>query len=219
MTLNLNDFMSEIRSTGIQKASRYLVEITPPKGLNLQGTLLSAATDLLGAAGPIIGIVNSFAATGRTRQLGLRCAAAQFPGIQLMTKDDIQRYGVGPVDKTVHNALFSDFNGQFILDSQGLVLDFFYKWQQLCINTDSSDTMDTIKQGAAPYEVTYKDDYSSFVKITQYNERGKKVISCTAQKAFPLSVGDIQHGWDQVDSVSYLPVTFSYRDHKITKHI
>jgi hypothetical protein len=217
MPLNLDDFMGEIRSHGIQKTTRFLVEVNPPQGLNLRGPILGAVTDLLGSSVPI-GIFNDLLNTGRTRQLGLRCSAATFPGIQLMTKDDVVRYGMGPVDKTVHHALFSDITCQFILDREGLVQDFFYKWQQSIINTDSSDTMTTEKNGASPYEVTYKDDYVSMFKITQYDERGKRVVTCSAQKAFPAVVGDVQMSWDSSGAIAILPVTFSYRDHVIRKY-
>lgn len=218
MPLNLNDFTSEIRSKGTQKASRFLVMLSPPSGLNINGTLINAAADLLGIGAGPVGILNSVMSTARTRQLALRCSNAVFPGIQLMTKDDITRYGMGPVDTTVHNAMFTNIQCAFIVDREGLIQDFFYKWQRLAVNSDSSDTMTQKTQGASPYEVSYKHDYVSKIDISKYDDRGKKRISCVAHQAFPVSVGEIGLGWDQSNSTAILPVTFSYRDHKVTTH-
>jgi hypothetical protein len=205
MPLNLQDFMSEVRHLGIQRANRFRVEMDPPRNLAIGGTGLS-------------GLVGGFLGTGRTRQLSLRCQTANFPGVQLMTKDDVLRYGHGPVDKTVHNALFGDITCVFVVDGKGLIQDFFYKWQKAIVNFDSSDSMTSQTNGATPYEVTYKDDYTTLLTIDQLNEKNQRVVTCIAQKAFPVSVGDMFFSWEANDQVQLLPVTFSYRDHKLINY-
>lgn len=201
MPLNLQDFMTEVRSLGIQRANRFRVELDSPQSMSLGGFL------------------GSFASMGRSRQISLRCQGANFPGIQLMTKDDVLRYGYGPVDKTVHGALFGDITCFFLVDGKGLIQDYFHKWQKACINFDSSEGIDSQDDnGAAAYEVAYKDDYTTTLEITQLDERNKKVIKCIAQKAFPISVGDMVLSWDANDQALLLPVTFSYRDHKLINY-
>jgi hypothetical protein len=204
MALKLQDFMSEIRSLGVQRSNRFRFEMDPPPTLQLGGT-------------SILSFLGDLAETGRSRQLSLRCQTVTFPGLSLMTKDDVLRYGYGPVDKTAHGALFGDINVFFVADGKGLIQEFFNKWQMSVVNFDSSESMSQERQGAAPYEVSYKDDYVTTIDISQLDERNRTNFKLTAQKAFPIVVGDLQFSADAIDQVQLLPVTFSYRDHRIRR--
>lgn len=203
MALKLDDFMTEIRTQGIQHANRFQVAFDPPHNLAIGGNGLK-------------GFLGSFGGAARSRQVTLRCRSVNFPGVTLMTKDDIIRYGYGPVDKTVHNALFGDITCNFIVDGKGLLQDYFNKWQMSIVNYDSSDTMDTVTHSASPYEVSYKDDYVTKITISQFDEKNNITATCIAQKAFPVAVGDLLFSWDANDEIIMLPVTFSYRDFKMT---
>ncbi len=205
MSLKLNDFMAEVRALGVQKANRFRFEMDPPPALQLGGRGLLA-------------LAGDFMETGRSRQIMLRCQSANFPGVHLMTKDDIQRYGMGPIDHAVHGAMFGDISAMFIVDGKGLIQDFFHKWQRAAVNFDSSEGMEEETRGATPYEVSYKDDYVSTIMLTQLDERDKKVVKLTAQKVFPAHVGDLSFAWDANDQVQVLPVTFAYRDHKLKNY-
>lgn len=204
MALKLNDFMSEIRSLGVQRPTRYRFDMEPPSTMQLGGS------GLLGFAGDFLGMA-------RTRQLSLRCYSVGFPGVTLMTKDDILRYGYGPVDKTAHGAMFSDIGVSFIADRDGTLQQFFHKWQRSVVNFDSEDGMDNDYQGAASYEVEYKDKYTSLIEIHQMDEQNKTMLSLKAWQAFPIHVGDVVLQADANDQFLILPVTFSYRDHKIKR--
>lgn len=213
MALNIDEFQAEISQRGVQHSNRFSVTFNPPS--NLRGPV-DSISDIIAKIGGVVGNnALPFSMTG-TRQLSLRCVAAVFPGIHLMTKDDIRRYGYGPVDKTVHGAQFGDIECGFILDSYGVVYDLLNSWQRLAIDSDSSNGMGSSK-GRSPYEVGYKDSYATEMKITQYKTNNRPTLECTAQKAFPITVGQIQHSWGETNNMAVLPVTFSYRDHKIKR--
>lgn len=215
MALHLHDFMTEIRSQGIQHSNRFQVDFAPPKSLETR-TITKPRKGILG---DLLNKPFDLLEIGQSRQLTLRCRSANFPGVTLMTKDDILRYGHGPVDKTVHNALFSNIQCMFIVDGKGQIQRFFNKWQMSIVNFDSSKTMTTVTHGATPYEVSYKDDYTTELHIKQLDEKNNTTVTCTAQKAFPIAVGDLQFGADQNDQIIMLPVTFSYRDHTINQSL
>ena len=199
MTISLNSFSAEIRTKGVQPLNRFLVEFQPPKN-----ELVATASE------PKI--------ISNTTQMILRCAAVSFPGVILMVKDDIVRYGHGPVDKTVHNALYTDIQCAFILDGDGVVYDFFHRWQRSIAYADSSIPMSSTQTGRTPYEVAYKDDYVTTLNVTQFAVTGQPVMTAIAQKAFPLNVGEQILAWEGGNAISVLPVTFTYRDHKIIKY-
>jgi hypothetical protein len=215
MVLSIKDFHTEMRSLGVQRSNRFLVDIGVPRSLDVTGSLMSLIGNPGGLLGTIADGVGSLVSISEERQMSLRCTNASFPGMQAMTKDDILRYGRGPVDKTVHNMLFSDIHCSFVVDAKGIIQNHFYRWMQSMVNTDSSGSMNSSVKGALPYEVSYKDDYITRMKITQLNNRNRPVIECQAHKVFPVSVGELQFGWEQTDQIVTLPVTFSYRDHKI----
>jgi hypothetical protein len=217
MPLNIKDFQGEIRGLGIQRTNRFIANIGVPPSLDISGNLLSFLKKPGRILGKIADTVGSLASVAEERQLSLRCTSASFPGMNLIVKDDIVRYGRGPIDKTAHNVLFSDIHCTFIVDGRGIIQNYFYKWMQSIVNSDSSGSMNTASHGALPYEVTYKDDYTTRLLITQLNDRNDGVLECQAHKVFPIAVGDIQLGWEQNDQIIMLPVTFSYRDHKIVK--
>jgi hypothetical protein len=68
--------------------------------------------------------------------------------------------------------------------------------------------------GAAPFEVAYKDDYATRIEIIAYNQAANEFIKYTLEEAYPINVGDVQMGWADTDSIARLPVTFNYRTWK-----
>lgn len=181
-SLNLRAFISEIRRNGIQHANRYSVQFQLPQGI-----------------------------ADAERILKLRAFSASLPGKSMMTKDDIFRYGYGPVDTVPYNSQHGPIPISFILDDKGIVLSTIHKWYDAIVDSDSSQGM------KGKYEVAYKDDYAVDLQIQQYDTTGDKTLVCDLYRAFPLVIGDVAVGWDQGNALSILPVTFAYRDYKITK--
>lgn len=214
MAFSIHQFRTEIGRRGIQHSNRFLCQFSPPSGINSK---FNNYLSLIGNPFPGLNGINLN--LDSARQVAIRCTRMTWPGIQLMVKDDIRRYGMGPVDKTVHNALFNDIQTGFILDNNGEIVELFDKWQKLASGADSSRPMTTDQSGTVPYEIEYKDNYVTELRGTMFRETGLESITVVAQKAFPIFVGEIQMGWDQSDQVAILPVTWSYRDHRIERGI
>ncbi len=115
--LDLYDFQREIVHNGVLESSKFFVRIDP--------------TETLPPAGDV----------QLLRALSLRAINAKFPGIHMMTKDDISRYGYGPIEKAPYNAQFSDSGLSFIVDVRGKVYSFWYKWLKYIVACDSSESM------------------------------------------------------------------------------
>jgi hypothetical protein len=181
---SLKEFQAEIRKNGVQHLNRFVVSIAPPLTLK---------------------VVNP-------KTLKLRCFASELPGKQLMTKNDILRYGRGPVETIPYGTQFSPVPLSFILDDKGLVLQMFHQWFTSINDSDSS------KGVRGKYDVAYKDEYAADVMIDQQDVTGKRTFQCSLFKAFPLSLGSVSVAWDQNNSIAVLPVTFAYTDYS-TKRI
>jgi hypothetical protein len=180
---NINKFRSELRSGGIQHTNRYGVGFVLPEAL-----------------------------TGSAKLLQLRCMNVVVPGKILMTKDDVLRYGRGPIDTVAYGTQYTPVSMGMILDDKGEVLDLMQRWMLLINNADSvDDTPDN------SYEVEYRDNYVTSVEIRQYNVKQAITTAYFLNKAFPLSLGDIATGWDQNNQAAILPVTFAYRDYQTRK--
>lgn len=180
---NIRAFRSEIRSGGIQQTNRYGVAFELPVKL-----------------------------TGSAKLLQLRCANTTVPGKTLMTKDDVLRYGRGPIDIVPYGTQFTPITLGLILDDKGEVLDIIHRWMILINNADSvEDTPDN------SYEVEYRDNYVSNMEIRQFNVNNVNTASYFLTKVWPLSIGDISAGWDQNNQAVILPVTFVYRDYQMRK--
>jgi hypothetical protein len=202
--LDLYDFQREIDHNGVLSHNKFFVRIDP-------NTNLTPANDV-----------------NMLRTLSLRATSASFPGIHLMTKDDITRYGYGPVEKTPYNAQFSDANISFIVDVRGKVYSFWYKWLRFIVACDSSDSMfrtigdpsvgGPIDTTSGPYEAAYKDDYVADITISPTSELHNKSMDCILYRAHPIAIHEIQLDASAQNSPVLLQIALAYRDHKIVNH-
>lgn len=208
MALDLYDFQAEVRHRGVLSTNKFNVRIDPSKDLP-------------------IGDAETL------RSLSLRAVNANFPGIQLMLKDNVLRYGYGPTEKTPHNVLFSDTGLTFLVDARSRVYHFWYRWLKYIVNFDSSSSMfeDNIDpsgvnedgqldlSGAgSKYEVAYKDEYIADVTISPTSDLHNKSMSCILHRAYPIAIQEIPLDASAQNSPVVLHVTMAYRDHKIVNH-
>lgn len=201
--LDLYDFQREIDHNGVLSHNKFFVRIDPTADLPV-------GTD-----------------PKMLRALAVRAIGATFPGMQLMTQDTL-RYGYGPVEKSPHNALFSDAQIQLLVDTRGLVYDFWYKWLRYIVTADSSQSMfkalgdpsvaGPATAGSGPYEVEYKDSYIADITISPTSELHNKSMDCILYRAFPYHIQEIQLDASAQNSPVILSIALAYRDHKIINH-
>lgn len=197
---NINAFRAEMRRNTVLNTHSYLVQFSP----------FSVNSKLNEYMEP------------DARNLILRCDSAILPGIDLLTNDNIRRYGYGPVESAAHGIQFGQARFTWIVDSRAKVISFFNDWMSSIVNFDSRggnliSVESDFRDEFYPYEVGYKDDYAnSNLKIFVYDSRHDTVAEYQLFDVFPQRIEDVPLSWSDSDSIIRLSVQMAYTDMKIT---
>lgn len=197
---NLNHFKAEIKQQTVINTHSYLVQFAPFSVNSPLGDYIDPSS----------------------RQLVMRCDSAILPGIDLLTNDNVRRYGYGPVESVAHGVQFGQARFTWIVDRKARVISLFNDWMNSIVNFDSSGgqtmNVDTgLRENFLPYEVGYKDDYAnSNMIIFVYDSKNDTVAQYQLFDVFPQRVEDIPLSWSDTDSVVRLSVQMAYTDMKIT---
>lgn len=179
-------FMAQIRKKGVGKRNLFNVFVGAP--------LMLAGTD-------------------KELNLQLFAESVNLPGVNFATSD-IRRYGIGPTEKKPYAPIFTDITVTFIADGSGDIHKFFYKWMKGIIFFDSplAGSAGSTSQigGLSPYEVNFKDQYRSDLRIYTYNEQNDKIIEVVLYGAYPTAISDIPLSWSDNDQMMTISVTFTY---------
>ena len=187
---SIKNFREEIQKNGILQDNRYLVTFNPPEYLKRE----------------------------KTDQLTLRCETAQIPGVAFATIEGPPRIGYGPVESNPYGVIFDDVTFTFLLDSEAKIHELFYKWMSSIVNYESQGQA-SLKEargpvsGMKPFELGYKDKYSTDIDISVYNSNNKKVMEVKLYRAFPKALPTFDTAWQSANSPIKLPVRFAYTDY------
>ena len=190
MAFNVNEMLGTINANGgISRASKFMVNITPPASMGL--------------ANP---------------DLTFFCEAAQLPGL-IFQADDVKMSGYGNSEKRPHNISFTDMPLTFFNDTDGNVLKFFHKWFQTVYNFNSGDNPLGTTQDLPINTFAYPKDYWGTITINHYDDvqasegsdSPPTVVSYTLYQAFPISLQDVQVSWDATDTLVRIPLSFAYK--------
>lgn len=132
---------------------------------------------------------------------------ASLPGIGLQT-EEIQHNGYGITEKRPTNMLFDSLSMAIHVDGKLNVVDFFHSWFKL-INGFGLDAESSTRDKFA-----YPEEYWSTVTITKYDLSGKAVRKWELHQAFPLTLSAVEVSWETTNTVTRLPVTFTYHSWK-----
>lgn len=180
-----------IRKYGIEKPSLTYVGFPPPASIASKLTDARSIVD---------------------RLISLRAERVSTPGIQLATAN-VKRYGVGPIEKIPHSAAFGDLTISFIGDARGVIHQFFYAWMRGIVGfhdvPNGGGALDAMYE-RYPYEVGYRKDYSVPIQVITYDEIQEEIGTITLTNAYPIAIGEIQRGWDNINDLVRIPVTFTY---------
>lgn len=180
------NFLSEIRKSSFARTSYFEVGISPPKIL-----------------------------TGdkQFNTLHLYADSVNLPGLMLATSET-RRYGFGPIEKKPYAPIFSDITVSFLVDGQGEIYKFFYKWLNGIVSSDNQiGSNSTSQNGLAPFEVEFKDDYKCQLTISTFDEAGNSVLNSHLIDAIPIGITDAPLSWGDTDQVMKMQVTFTYFQH------
>jgi hypothetical protein len=191
---NLDSFISEINNSGIVNPNRYLATFAPFRNIS---------SDLS----------NVFSAVNQN--LTLRCNSAILPGSALLT-NNIRRYGYGPIEKSPYDIQFTSVRLSWIVDQKGGIFNFFNRWNNSIVNFRSKggSNMTTVdSNGMSPYEIAYKDDYTSpSLTLHVYDTENNTIVKYIMYDVYPAIVEDIPLSWDSNNQMVILNIQFNYID-------
>lgn len=187
---NIDNFTSDIRTRGIVRTNSFLAYIIPPAGLQ------DVYKD--------------------TKNFIIRCDSASIPSASFLNYE-LYRYGFGVQESAPYSVQFEPINLSFIMDSQAEIYTFFYQWMNTIVNYNTKEGINKPIQspGHKPYEVGYKDNYATNVRVAVFNEKAQNILEITLNDAFPMSISEIQMNWSADNEIVRINVPMYYRDFTI----
>jgi len=186
-----------IRKWGIEKPSLTYIGISAPK---IFTDNINTRQAVVPDAGAIL-----------DKLVTLRAERVNQPGVQLMTSS-VRRHGVGPLEKKPFSAGFNDVSISFIGDARGVIHQFFYVWMNSIIGfgnmPHAGAGVDSFY--GKPFELSYRDSYKTTIDIVTYDEIQKKIGVIKLYNAYPISLGEIQRDWSNINDLVRIPITFTY---------
>ncbi len=186
-SFNISNFIADIRTRGVVRSHSFMVNIVPPKILQDKWS--------------------------DTRNILIRCDSATLPAANFQM-GELYRHGYGPQESSPHNVQFEPVNLTYILDAQAEIYTFWYTWMNGIMNFNRSKNFNTADaKGKLPYEMAYKDDYATEIKILVYNESADAIIQTSLLEAFPMGLPEINLNWSSTDEIIRQNIPISYRDY------
>ena len=194
---NLENFKSYLAKTGTLPTNRFAIEIPVPK------VLFGAEVVVNNKKRPIPGF---------TEDLQFRAESITAPGVTLdMT--NVNRYGIGPIQKFPFNANFTPVSITFLADKDSLVWIFFYNWLNNIFSyshDDANPSADFLR-----YRANYMVDYVVDPKIHIYDYDGVLSTSIQLIDAYPISMNEVNLSWSDNNQLMRITVSFAYRHWRI----
>lgn len=153
---------------------------------------------------------NGIADLDQIQDLSFMCESASIPGIAYQT-DDIRASGYGNIEKRPYATIYQDVTLNFFCDNNGSVISFMHKWLQSVFNFNDSASQDSVTNSGLPSNTfAYPKDYFGIIELVQYGETEEEIFSVSLQEAYPINIGEINVDWNSQDTLTKIPVTFTY---------
>lgn len=138
----------------------------------------------------------------------IRTNSVNLPGVNLGV-DEIKHKGYGLGERRPLSVGYEDVTLTLIADASGEINNFLHDWMELIHPTDDE------RVGTDSVEFfEYPNEYYGGLEIYMYNMAGGKHTTFTLTNPFPVSIGGVQMGWENVDSLMMIPVSFAFRGFK-----
>ena len=181
MAFNIQEFQSQVTSSGYAETSTFIVDITPPP------TLIGGEVD---------GIFRFY------------CRSVGLPEFDIQVADvPIQGFGA-PTKKPIGRT-FPIIPATFLVDKNHSMLGFFHRWSQLVSNYDRSAGPLGSAFGMTPFEINYKSEYQGTMSIVVFNRQAGTTYVYELGGVFPQNVGSVDMAWDS-ENLMLLPVGFAF---------
>ena len=203
-SFDIDTVRSSIRNEGTLPKHSFLVTMSPFGGDQAASRILNRY------------LVGGPAAT----EMVMRCDSATLPAPTAF-KDEVRRYGYGPVEEVAYGMQFGDFMLSFLVDRFGTQVKFFDDWMNLITNYESKGgslmTQASDRSGMKPYEVGYKDDYANRqMTVTVYDRSANQVMIYELYDVFPTSVNTSDVNWADTDQLVHHTIRFAYTDYTLS---
>ena len=195
MAFNVNEFLASLDQNGVVENNKFNIQFAMPPILN-GTTITSSSND-----------PTTLTSTGDAAQLVLvRGCGARIPDALIQTID-INRYGIGVLEKMPYNVGFTETELTFIVDKDGIVFNLFYAWLNSIFDFAGVNSGD----GNLPqYLVEYKDSYAVDLQIWLYDNWGNTVKTIVMRRAFPISMSDVSLDWGTQNELIKLTVRMPF---------
>ena len=193
MAFNINTFSSKVKQYGLAKSNLFIVEVGIPASIRAELQNITVVKD----------------------DLRFFCRSVTLPEMDLITTD-IQMQGFGAIARRPQGMNFPIIPAVFMVDSEFGVMKYFHRWMQAIINYDTSAGVRGVVNNQLPFEMGYKKEYETTMKITVYSfgdGQGRKdntVYIYNLTGVYPVNVGNIVEDWESHSDVMVLPVGFTY---------
>ena len=184
------DFLSEFRRRGFARTNLFEVTIRPPRNLTSN--------------------------QGMDKVIHLYADSVNIPGLNFATSET-RRYGYGPIEKKPYAPIFNDISISFLVDGNGNIYKYFYKWMNSIVASDQYvNGNSSSSNGLGAFEVEYKDEYKCQLGISTFDEAGNSVLTSQIVDAIPIGLSDTSLSWSENDQIMKMNVTFTYFQHVLT---
>lgn len=200
MAFNIDRLKANIETQGYIKNNAFEVFITPPP------ILRNTAINNLGTSTQTTQIINN---------LRFRIEQVRAPGIALFSSD-INRYGVGPTQKTPFSAQFQETTFSILCDGYGDIWQFWYNWVKGIFDFTGTDSARVGNASRfASYLNEYKTNYSTTMQIVIYDMYGNAINRINLLEAFPTSVREVSLAWNDTQNLMRLAVSIAYTEYTL----
>lgn len=191
MPFNITNFAQNIADNGVIKANKFSVSLLPPPILT--GTGVTSVIEMV----------------------RFRADVVKVPGVTVTTTE-VNRYGIGPTQKQPFSAGFTECTISFLSDANAEIWQFFHNWTRSIFEYNGTlNAPQGREANQIPRYITeYKENYSTTVQITLYNDFGETVQEINLFQAFPTGINDIGLNWNDSQLLK-INVSIAYTDYMI----
>jgi hypothetical protein len=195
MVFNINEMIASIDQNGVHQTNRFAVQLAPPPVLN--GATISSANNQ-----------TSITATSDATQLiTLRGCGARIPDVLIQTQD-VNRFGIGVLEKMPYNVGFTETELTFITDKTGVIFSFFYAWMNSIF--DFAGIASGAGTAFPQYLVEYKDNFAVDLRTWIYDNQGNIINCIVMRQAFPIAMADVALDWEDNNRLVKLSVRMPF---------
>lgn len=213
MAFSISDFKANFEEGGVLQTNKYDVNITFN---SISGTTAPMQSFTVNNNQ---GGSSSFSTIAD--DLNYRCINASIPGLTMRTAD-VNRYGIGIMEKMPFSANYTDVSLSFICDRYGDAYNFWYLWFNYIFGSNGEETNSNVfgnyqvgaqgNSGRPFYTAEYKDNYAATITINIYDTEGNVPLIVNLYKAFPVSINDTALAWSDNNNLLKLTTQITFRE-------